>query len=299
MKAFIPYMSPVETSTSSQQGANASPLPPLQPTGFVQNEQGMLIPLYRNEALNQYLAATSSRSPGETGVTYWSNSPAWQPPPPWLPQQAITPTSPATQSIQAYPHPGYTQDVESMGHSPQAAHHQHHSSVSPHPHNTSAVPTQYLTPKLEPAQPSLNATNTQVTPNQTPSRGRTRNNPHNPKPIRNVHHPHSTNSDTRTSGHGPTFQQMVESKLVHPIPSNANQGRPLSTNASPVEAVSRPYNHAPMYPGYSQPYDQYIMPFPAPTPYPLSQHMQPPSNYPRGVLMQSQWTAVPPAYENV
>ena len=281
-------MSSVETSSSSQQGVSAGSLPPLQPTGFVQNEQGMLIPLYRNEALNHYLATTSTRSQGETGVTYWNSPPAWQAPPPWLPQQAITPASPATQSNQV----GYTHEIESTSRSPN---HQHHSSVSSHPHHISAVPmtTQYLTPKLEPAQPSTTITNTQATSNQTPNRGRARNNPHNAKPNRNVHNPNNTVSDTRASGHGPTFQQLAENKLVHPNPT---QGHPLST--SPAD-VGRPYNHGPMYPGYPQPYDQYVIPFPPPTQFPIPQHMHPASSYPRGILMPSQWTAVPPAYENV
>ncbi|KAF8330425.1 uncharacterized protein EI90DRAFT_3060713 [Cantharellus anzutake] len=301
---FVPYMNPSEGSLSSQQGnGGSSPLPPLQPTGFVQNEQGMLIPLYRNEALNQYMAATSHRSPTESnGATYWNHPPPWQPPPPWLPQQAIThhiPSVPtATQLLPGYPLAGYTIDAESMSRSPsQASNRQHHSST-PNSHNMSAVPTasQYPTPKLEPAQPALITSGSQAASLQTPGRGRARNSHHNVKSSRGSYHPHNIGSDARMSGHGPTFQQMAEGKLVSTFSPHGNQGRPPSANTNSAEVIGRPY--PPMY-GYPQFYDQYITPFPPPTHYPLPQHVQAPSGYPRGPSMQSQWTALPSAYENI
>ncbi|KAJ7651730.1 hypothetical protein DFH06DRAFT_552250 [Mycena polygramma] len=66
---------------------------PLQPTGFIQNEQGTLIPVYQPEALDQYMASNQP-APGTTPVTQPQNGTAtWQqyPPPSHVFPNAIHP----------------------------------------------------------------------------------------------------------------------------------------------------------------------------------------------------------------
>jgi hypothetical protein len=55
---------------------------PLQPTGFIQNEQGTLIPVYQPEALDQYMASNQA-APPTTPITQPQNGAAtWQQYPP-------------------------------------------------------------------------------------------------------------------------------------------------------------------------------------------------------------------------
>ncbi|KAJ7293117.1 hypothetical protein C8J57DRAFT_16551 [Mycena rebaudengoi] len=51
---------------------------PLQPTGFIQNEQGTLIPVYQPEALDQYMASNQV-NPTSAPPAQPQNGPAWQP----------------------------------------------------------------------------------------------------------------------------------------------------------------------------------------------------------------------------
>ncbi|KAJ7170094.1 hypothetical protein C8R46DRAFT_223301 [Mycena filopes] len=56
---------------------------PLQPTGFIQNEQGTLIPVYQPEALDQYMASNQAGTPATTPATQPQNGTAtWQQYPP-------------------------------------------------------------------------------------------------------------------------------------------------------------------------------------------------------------------------
>ncbi|KAI0639552.1 hypothetical protein C8Q77DRAFT_72376 [Trametes polyzona] len=50
--------------------------PPLRPTGFIQNEQGTLIPVYQREALDQYMAGTHSGPPSHSSQPSSHNHPA-------------------------------------------------------------------------------------------------------------------------------------------------------------------------------------------------------------------------------
>ncbi|KAJ7246307.1 hypothetical protein B0H12DRAFT_1235586 [Mycena haematopus] len=56
---------------------------PLQPTGFIQNEQGTLIPVYQPEALDQYMASNQAAPGTSSAPQPQTGSPVWQqfPPP--------------------------------------------------------------------------------------------------------------------------------------------------------------------------------------------------------------------------
>ncbi|KAF7347648.1 RNA binding protein [Mycena venus] len=76
--SYSAYPRPPNVDPSSPRGQA-----PLQPTGFIQNEQGTLIPVYQPEALDQYMASNQA-APGATPTTQPQNGAAtWQqfPPP--------------------------------------------------------------------------------------------------------------------------------------------------------------------------------------------------------------------------
>ncbi|KAJ7040393.1 hypothetical protein C8F04DRAFT_255421 [Mycena alexandri] len=84
-QAYISYPAyPPRPSVGVDQ-SNPRGQAPLQPTGFIQNEQGTLIPVYQPEALDQYMASNQA-TPATTPATQPQNgTAAWQqyPPPPF------------------------------------------------------------------------------------------------------------------------------------------------------------------------------------------------------------------------
>lgn len=93
----MPYPNgPGMTASSAVAGG---PQPPLQATSFVQNEHGMLIPVYGNEALDQYAhgprgpptESTNSVPGSPTPMSWPGMMPPYPPYPAWLPQQLTMP----------------------------------------------------------------------------------------------------------------------------------------------------------------------------------------------------------------
>ncbi|KAF7339286.1 RNA binding protein [Mycena sanguinolenta] len=76
--AYPAYPRPPNVEPSSPRGQA-----PLQPTGFIQNEQGTLIPVYQPEALDQYMASNQAAPGTSPGPQPQNGSAAWQqfPPP--------------------------------------------------------------------------------------------------------------------------------------------------------------------------------------------------------------------------
>lgn len=66
---------------------------PLIPTGFIQGDQGMLVPVYPPDALNQYMAGNQDQGqvPGNSGSAEGQPPVTWRPypPPPIRPQAVI------------------------------------------------------------------------------------------------------------------------------------------------------------------------------------------------------------------
>lgn len=66
---------------------------PLIPTGFIQGDQGMLVPVYPPDALNQYMAGNQdqAQAPTNSGSAEGQPSVTWRPypPPPIRPQAVI------------------------------------------------------------------------------------------------------------------------------------------------------------------------------------------------------------------
>ncbi|KZT30864.1 hypothetical protein NEOLEDRAFT_1174229 [Neolentinus lepideus HHB14362 ss-1] len=78
-RPFIPY-APYPVQHEITQAQFPAGQPPLRPTGFVQNEHGMLVPVYQPEALGQYMSngrdsnpslATSTSSDGQATALHW------------------------------------------------------------------------------------------------------------------------------------------------------------------------------------------------------------------------------------
>jgi len=100
VNALLSHQMP--TNTTSGLAGPSGPQPPLQPTGFVHNENGALLPVYGNDALEQYMNTSRGTPTGEIanpGVpghanSTWSSVPPFPAFPPWLPQQLMVPVPP-------------------------------------------------------------------------------------------------------------------------------------------------------------------------------------------------------------
>jgi hypothetical protein len=76
-KPFVPYSTycqPQPQPQPQQQNGQA----PLVPTGFIQGEQGTLIPVYQPEALDQYMTSGSHQPPALAPQPQAQNLPAWR-----------------------------------------------------------------------------------------------------------------------------------------------------------------------------------------------------------------------------
>lgn len=104
-KPFIPYPYPARTPVR-EPGQGHTPVAtqaPLIPTGFIHGDQGILVPVYPPDALNQYMSGTQ----GEQASTSTEATPASGPAPPpnhWrpYPPPAFAPGPPGIQ----HPNPG-------------------------------------------------------------------------------------------------------------------------------------------------------------------------------------------------
>ncbi|KAJ7109996.1 hypothetical protein C8R44DRAFT_884008 [Mycena epipterygia] len=67
---------------------------PLQPTGFIQNEQGTLIPVYQPEALDQYMASNQAAPTTTPPAQPLNGTSTWQPYPPPPPHAFPNPSHP-------------------------------------------------------------------------------------------------------------------------------------------------------------------------------------------------------------
>ena len=81
LKAFVPYSA--YTQPHHQQPSAQAPL---VPTGFIQGEQGTLIPVYQPEALDQYMTS-GTQTPAPPSQSQTQNTSAWgqYPPAPTFP----------------------------------------------------------------------------------------------------------------------------------------------------------------------------------------------------------------------
>ncbi|KAJ7225256.1 hypothetical protein GGX14DRAFT_637859 [Mycena pura] len=105
--AYIPYPAyPTRPPTVDKSSPRSQA--PLQPTGFIQNEQGTLIPVYQPEALDQYMASNQATP---------TTTPPTQPPPP---NGAATWQQYPTPPAYAFPNPMPSMSITSRGFPPQA-----------------------------------------------------------------------------------------------------------------------------------------------------------------------------------
>lgn len=127
----MPYPPPlghgpdVGQATVIQQGVASNPTllhtqAPLIPTGFIQGDQGMLVPVYPTDALNQYMAGNQDQgqAPNNSGSAEGQSPVTWRPypPPPIRPQAVIfhsyinpPPTAPPPHPLGAHAWvPGHT-----------------------------------------------------------------------------------------------------------------------------------------------------------------------------------------------
>ncbi|KIJ66334.1 hypothetical protein HYDPIDRAFT_26694 [Hydnomerulius pinastri MD-312] len=87
--AFTPYPTPsigqprAESHGAVNNATNPHTQAPLMPTGFIQGDQGMLVPVYPPDALNQYMSGTQDTPvqapPNSFGSTETQSSVAWRP----------------------------------------------------------------------------------------------------------------------------------------------------------------------------------------------------------------------------
>lgn len=91
-KSFLPYSAYSSAYSQPQQQPNAQA--PLVPTGFIQGEQGTLIPVYQPEALDHYMTTGTHPTPGLPPQPQTQNSSAWRQFPfiPIPPMTSQTPT---------------------------------------------------------------------------------------------------------------------------------------------------------------------------------------------------------------
>ncbi|KAF9245752.1 hypothetical protein BU15DRAFT_70822 [Melanogaster broomeanus] len=96
---------PLGTANSS---GNLRTQPPVIPTGFIQGDQGMLVPVYPPEALNQYMTGNQDPPPpGFSGSTEGQHAVAWHPYPP------VAPVNP--QALVFHPYIGSALPPPAMG----------------------------------------------------------------------------------------------------------------------------------------------------------------------------------------
>ncbi|EGO05305.1 hypothetical protein SERLA73DRAFT_157880 [Serpula lacrymans var. lacrymans S7.3] len=85
LQPFIPYPAySVRTvsfdQTQSQSSGTPQPQAPLLPTGFIQGDQGMLVPVYPPDALDQYMSGTQGQQVAAAGPPVQAqNTPPWRP----------------------------------------------------------------------------------------------------------------------------------------------------------------------------------------------------------------------------
>ncbi|KAG1885960.1 hypothetical protein F4604DRAFT_1646552 [Suillus subluteus] len=102
---FIPYSYPARTPVR-EQGRGQTPVAtqaPLIPTGFIHGDQGILVPVYPPDALNQYMSGTQGEQTSTSTEATPASLPA-QPPNNWrpYPPPAFAPGVPGIQ----HPNPG-------------------------------------------------------------------------------------------------------------------------------------------------------------------------------------------------
>lgn len=304
-----PFMDPASTPTSTP--ASSTQQPSLQATGFVQNENGILVPIYGNEALEQYTngSRSSSTSSGLNGSTpvMWQGAPSptfavfppWLPPPTTgqVPVNTMIPGLFAPSSISDW-------DVSSQTSSPQPPF---------PPVNLHAPPLypQAANPYMLASMPGFPGTSSHSSSSTAPSPMLTH---LRPRPLQGNKRTRSHVSEGNPSsqsigisgsgGHGPTLHQMMKlNKQQQSIPGGGSQPRgPSSSNLGlPAVGAARPT----MTPVFSYPPYPFApnldgagvvpspgLPFFNPNPnHPQPKHITPNVN-------PAQWNVVPAAYEN-
>ncbi|KAH9835913.1 uncharacterized protein C8Q71DRAFT_908297 [Rhodofomes roseus] len=112
-RPMIPYMSyptvpqhneHASTHSTQPHPSHANQQPPLRPTGFIQGQHGMLIPVYQPEALHQYMSSTEQNQPPGHGTTHPPHASTW-------PQHTQYPFVPYSNSMQ-HTEPSHTQNSQ-------------------------------------------------------------------------------------------------------------------------------------------------------------------------------------------
>ncbi|KAF9512401.1 hypothetical protein BS47DRAFT_1068902 [Hydnum rufescens UP504] len=268
------------SSTSTSTTPSPIPQPPVQASGFVHNEQGILIPFYKNEVLDQYMG-TNSDSMQNT----WSEHTNYSTPP-WLPQQVIMSQPPHHVSAQAMP---IEWDV-SRTHGFTQNHHSLHQAPPPH----MSAPVSYVPPVYEHHISPASVPPTM--PTSAHSRPRTSNPRHSRPHLPRQHSSHSNDQHGTGAAHGPTLQQLVDNNRKNDH-RQSHQGH-ISQHGRHRHGNSNNHHNSRM----GAPYQSYPAPFEGipPTSVAIGHH---PYHTPKGMSTThmagpAQWNALPPAYEN-
>lgn len=103
-----PYGNQSQTHIANPSQGQSDHQPPLQPTGFIQGQHGMLIPVYQPDALQQYMSNTdqSPSASSHQGPTHPPQQSPWSQPPqyPFVPYpMSVPPMGPSPSNPQLYP----------------------------------------------------------------------------------------------------------------------------------------------------------------------------------------------------
>ena len=137
---MIPYMPypPAPPSYGNQHQAHIanasqgqSDQPPLQPTGFIQGQHGMLIPVYQPDALQQYMSNTeqSPSASNHQAPTQPPHPSLWSQPPqyPFVPYpMSVPPIGPSPSNSQLFQQRAWMPGPAAQDASPQGAPMYHH-----------------------------------------------------------------------------------------------------------------------------------------------------------------------------
>lgn len=283
----------------------SGPQPPLQPAGFVHNENGSLLPVYGNEALDQYINSrgtpageiASPATPGNANPT-WPVLPPFPAYPPWLPQQLMV-SSPAQLPPGAVLQPLAVPPggADWIASSPSTPHLQPHSQpfspsvqLSQFPHHTQHP----LAPTPFPMQPvGVN--------HQSSSTGHSRSRPHGGKRMASHgegiqigtqigKHKHGNESRSRQQHQ----QHYADEGSAHHHHHHHQQHARQPNTGGHSGAAGQP---APIFPYAAYPFsfDPNTNPGSAAHPFPIQN-----SHVPSKATMQvpAQWNMVPAAYDN-
>lgn len=276
------------SSSSASTTPSPIPQPPVQASGFVHNEQGILIPFYKNDALDQYMATANMNTNSDSIQPTWSEHSNYAAPP-WLPQQVMMSQHPHILPAQAVPIEWDASRTHAFSQNP------HGLQQPPVPHMS--VPVSYVPPAYEHHISPVSLPST--VPASAHPRARSSNPRHSRPHLPRQHSSHSNDQHAAGAAHGPTLQQLVDNNRKNEH-RQSHQGH-LSQHGRHRHGTSSGHQNSRVG-GTTAHYQSYPPPFEG-----ISAASAPMVHHPfhAGKMMSTthmagpaQWNALPPAYEN-